>query len=64
MANHAKPLPLRDGDREILESMTRRKFIDASVALRAHTVSLVAGGLSNVQIGDGADAMKKLGSRA
>ncbi|GAA1346056.1 IS630-like element ISMsm5 family transposase [Arthrobacter roseus] len=52
MANHAKPLPLREGDREILESMTRRKSIGASVALRARTVLLAAGGLSNVQIGD------------
>jgi transposase len=52
MANHAKPLPLRGGDREILESMTRGKAIGASLALRARTVLLAADGLSNVRIGD------------
>lgn len=52
MANHAKPLPLRGGDREILESMTRGKAVGASLALRARTVLLAADGFSNVRIGE------------
>ena len=52
MANHAKTLSLRDGDREVLESMTRGKSVSASVALRARTVLLAADGLSNVQVGE------------
>ena len=52
MANHAKALSLRDGDREVLESMTRGKSVSASVALRARTVLLAADGLSNVQVGE------------
>ncbi len=43
MANYAKPLPLRDGDRATLESMTRGNDVSASLALRARTVLLAAG---------------------
>lgn len=32
MANYAKPLQLRDGDRATLESMTRGKDSNASLA--------------------------------
>lgn len=47
MANYAKPLQLRDGDRATLESMTRGKDSNASLALRAHTVLLAADGVPN-----------------
>lgn len=47
MANHAKPLQLRDSDRATLESMTRGKDSNASLALRATTVLLAADGVPN-----------------
>lgn len=50
MANYAKPLPLRDGDRAALESMTRGKNTSASLALRARTVLLAADGVPNISI--------------
>lgn len=50
MANYAKLLTLRDGDQEILQSMTRGKDTSASVALRARTVLLAAQGAPNIKI--------------
>ncbi len=50
MANYAKPLPLRDGDRATLESMTRGNDVSASLALRARTVLLAADGVPNIGI--------------
>lgn len=52
MANYAKILPLRAGDREILESKTCGKSISSSVALPGRTVPLATDGLSNVQTGE------------
>ncbi|XAS67351.1 IS630 family transposase [Micrococcaceae bacterium Sec5.7] len=46
----AKALVLREGDRELLESLTRGKSSSATVALRARTVLLAADGLANIQI--------------
>ena len=50
MANYAKPLPLRDGNRRTLEAMTHGKSASASLALRARTVLLAANGTPHVQI--------------
>lgn len=46
----AKALELRDGDRDVLEALTRGKSSSAMVALRARTVLLAADGMPNVQI--------------
>lgn len=50
MANYAKPLQLREGDRATLESLTSGKGSSASLALRARTVLLAADGVPNIRI--------------
>jgi DNA-binding NarL/FixJ family response regulator len=44
------PLPLRDGDRERLTSMTRCSSVRAGLAQRARIVLLAADGMSNTAI--------------
>ena len=48
----AKPLGLRPGDRELLESWTRSSSIRAGLAQRARIVLLAADGISNTEIAD------------
>lgn len=50
MANYAKPLELRDGDRQELEAMVRGKDATAAMGVRARTVLLAADGEPNIRI--------------
>jgi len=53
MANHPAPaLVLRDGDREVLESMLRSRSVSAGLAKRARMILLAADGVGNHEIAE------------
>src|SRR5215203_1800158 len=53
MANRpAAALPLREGDREVLERLTRSSSVRAGLAQRARIVLLAADGLSNTRVAE------------